>query len=164
MIRPATKHNIRARFFLLVEKSDECWQWKGGTGGKGTTQYGVFRVVLGAKHTTAHRISWEMENGKIGDKLVLDHLCSNTLCVNPSHLEPVTPTENRRRQSERKTHCVRGHGLEGENLYVDKRGRRSCRTCRNSYRQRMTIEQRDRARVLHTINQRALRERSRGCA
>ena len=32
-------------------------------------------------------------------------------------------------QNTNKTHCIRGHVLSGENLYVYKNGKRGCRTC-----------------------------------
>lgn len=28
-----------------------------------------------------------------------------------------------------KTHCVRGHPLDGPDIHIDKRGRRQCRAC-----------------------------------
>jgi hypothetical protein len=40
---------------------------------------------------------WEQVNGPIPEGLQLDHLCSVPSCVNPDHLEPVTPAENARR-------------------------------------------------------------------
>ena len=45
----------------------------------------------------AHRLAWEIVIGPIPDGLVLDHLCRRPVCVNPSHLEPVTDAENLRR-------------------------------------------------------------------
>lgn len=45
----------------------------------------------------AHRVMWERANGPIPDGLHLDHLCREPSCVNPAHLEPVTPAENARR-------------------------------------------------------------------
>ena len=86
----------------------------------------------------AHRVSYEMAKGKIPDGLQLDHLCRMTLCVNPSHLEPVTPKENIRRGETAevarltqlsKTHCPQGHPYSGENLYLKPNGRRECRQC-----------------------------------
>lgn len=38
----------------------------------------------------SHRRAWEAANGPVPDGLVLDHLCRNRWCCNPTHLEPVT--------------------------------------------------------------------------
>jgi hypothetical protein len=45
----------------------------------------------------AHRYVYETHKEAIPNGLELDHLCRNTLCVNPNHLEPVTHAENCRR-------------------------------------------------------------------
>jgi hypothetical protein len=45
----------------------------------------------------AHRVSFILTNGAIGDGLHLDHLCRVRHCVNPDHLEQVTTAENNRR-------------------------------------------------------------------
>lgn len=71
----------------------------------------------------------------IPDDLQLDHLCRNRLCVNPSHLEPVTCRENVLRGNGRcaanakKTHCPRGHAYAGANLLIGTKGERCCRKC-----------------------------------
>lgn len=58
-----------------------------------------------------------------------------TQCVNPIHLEAVTPYENNIGRSAsasainaRKTHCVHGHEFTPENTYVIS-GKRRCKTC-----------------------------------
>ncbi len=40
---------------------------------------------------------YERHVGPIPDGLDIDHLCLNTVCCNPTHLEPVTRDENSRR-------------------------------------------------------------------
>lgn len=88
---------IRERFWLRVEKTDTCWEWIGRTNEKG---YGLMQVKpSGCPHQTmtAHRLSYQLLVGPIPDGLTLDHLCRNTSCVNPEHLEPVTLEENVRR-------------------------------------------------------------------
>jgi hypothetical protein len=42
-------------------------------------------------------VYYEHHVGPIPDGLVIDHLCRVHNCVNPEHLEPVTPAENTRR-------------------------------------------------------------------
>ena len=109
-----------------------CWVWEGARSKKG---YGNFWTDA-KKSVRAHRWAWEQANGPIPDGLVIDHLCRHTSCVNPSHLEAVTPGENTLRgygptaMNARKTECVRGHSLSGDNLYVDPDGNRNCRACR----------------------------------
>ena len=81
-------------------RESPCWQWLGATvqnrGRSG--RYGV--IGLGGRRAglgLAHRIAYELEREKIPGGLVLDHLCRNSLCVNPWHLEAVTQKENVRR-------------------------------------------------------------------
>lgn len=57
-------------------------------------------------------------------------MCRNTLCVNPDHLEPVTPQENVDRRSAALTHCPTGHEYDAINTYHDPTGNKHCRTCK----------------------------------
>jgi hypothetical protein len=48
----------------------------------------------------AHRIAWALGNNKDNPfGMEVDHLCRNTRCVNPDHLEVVTKAENLRRSN-----------------------------------------------------------------
>lgn len=75
---------------------DGCWRWDGPRDPKG---YG--RSALNGTCMRAHRVMYFLRRGPVGANLHLDHLCNRTWCINPDHLEPVTPEENRRRQTER---------------------------------------------------------------
>lgn len=117
---------VVARFWMKVGRSGDCWEWSGAD----TTGYGHFRLP-GRRDVLAHRYAYEYLIGPIPGGLQLDHLCRNRRCVNPEHLEPVTQAENIRRAA--KTHCVHGHELAGDNLYIDeRRSSRECRTCRRA--------------------------------
>lgn len=72
-----------------------CWIWQLKRAAR--TGYGVVRV--GGRDLLAHRWEYERANGPIPEGLQLDHLCQVRECVNPDHLEPVTPKENTRRSA-----------------------------------------------------------------
>jgi hypothetical protein len=71
-----------------------CWIWSGPA----PRGYGIMNVGFGRRQERkAHVVFWEAINGPVPDGMELDHLCRNTLCVNPSHCEAVTHRENIRR-------------------------------------------------------------------
>lgn len=113
-----------------------CWEYQGAR--HVNTKHGIFGYTVQG-HTTTFRVhKWVYENtvGPVPDGLVLDHLCRNPPCCNPSHLEPVTQGENVLRgegiaaRNARKTHCHKGHEFTGGNFRVDTLGRRVCRVCK----------------------------------
>lgn len=112
---------------------NDCWLWQAWNNGRG---YGLIKV--NGKAVLAHRYSYELAYGPIGLGRVIDHLCRQPGCVNPSHLEAVTQKVNTERavgpvweRRRNQTHCVYGHELAGDNLYVRKDGKRACKTCKN---------------------------------
>jgi hypothetical protein len=81
-----------------------CWIWRRppSRGGYGRTYVSAHEAADGiARSRYAHVDFYERVAGPIPDGLVLDHLCGQTGCVNPRHLEPVTQKVNIRRKLER---------------------------------------------------------------
>jgi hypothetical protein len=117
---------------VQVDPSTGCWVWTAPSPGP----YG--QVSIKHRSHWAHRVAYELFVGPIPDGMHVDHLCRVPKCVNPGHLEAVTPKENNLRSRSpsaingRKTKCVRGHDLtDPSNLRVDEStGERICRTCR----------------------------------
>ena len=125
----------RATVQQALEAGD-CSLWPGGL----LQGYGIiWNFQSTGKRKKAHVAAWEQINGPVPEGRVLDHVCRKRSCVNPLHLDLVTPTVNTLRgngptaQNARKTHCNKGHPLEGENLMVDYRGRRKCKRCQRDH-------------------------------
>lgn len=120
------------RFWAKVDRTGEHWLWTGCV----VRRYGQFG------RTRAHRYAYELLVGPIPPGYQLDHLCRTPLCVRPDHLEPVTPRENTLRgngptaRHARKTHCIRGHALVGDNVYhtPHRPNGRECWTCKRMLR------------------------------
>lgn len=113
---------------IEVQSGTRCWLWIANV--KPTTGYASFQVD--GKNVNAHRWIYKRLVGPVPDGLYMDHLCRVRHCVNPWHMEPVTPLENVHRGDARpRTHCPEGHPYAGDNLYVHK-GARHCITCRRS--------------------------------
>lgn len=118
---------------IKVNPQSGCWEW---TGAKQWGGYGI--IVWEDRSRLAHRIIFQLLVSGIPSDLHCDHLCRVRHCVNPAHIEIVTNKVNVLRgkgapaQNARKTHCSLGHPLSGENLYLDSKGGRECKTCRNA--------------------------------
>ncbi len=121
-----------------------CWTWTGPVDAEG---YG--RIFIYGHYHRAHRWTYEKLVAEIPEGLVLDHLCRNTSCVNPWHLEPVTVRVNSRRapfaqncraNSDR---CRHGHPWNEANTYISPSGKWDCRACirrrANKYRTRKQV-------------------------
>lgn len=136
--RPAPKRKPTLRDRLLskaiINWQTGCWEWSGL---KMPSGYG--QISENGIHRIAHRVAYELIEGPIPDGLQLDHLCRVRHCMNPAHLEPVTPRVNVLRSTSFsaanavKTHCPAGHEYTPENTYQRRdRNGRLCRPCRQA--------------------------------
>jgi hypothetical protein len=128
----ASSPTIEHRFFAKVqcEPMTGCWLWTGAISGSG---YSVFKDSGIDK--SGHRFAYEYFKADVPAGLVLDHSCDTPSCVNPDHLKACTQRENVLRSAglaainARKTHCVRGHELNEQNLRASNPGIRACKEC-----------------------------------
>lgn len=135
-----------ARFWSKVDKNGPvpsyrpalgpCWIWTAAINKR--SGYGYFAVgglYAVNRNRGAHRYSYELAKGRIPRGLEIDHLCRVRHCVNPAHLEAVTPQENRRRAARalwelRDNKCANGHEMTPENTLI------ICATCTNEHDRR----------------------------
>lgn len=99
-LNPDPRERIAGRSTL---SDSGCWEWQRVRDRDG---YGI--THFGGKRVRAHRLSYEAHIGPIPAGLTIDHLCRNTCCVNPLHLEAVTNEENVRRARESRAFEQRG--------------------------------------------------------
>lgn len=139
---PRVQVNALEKFWSKVDQNGpvpqhnpslgNCWIWTGYVLPNG---YVMFRPPNENKEG-AHRWIYKQLVGEIPTGFEIDHICRNTRCVRWSHLEAVTPEENKRRVrglyhgwNAKKTHCKYGHEFNEENTRVRRNGDRICRTC-----------------------------------
>lgn len=128
-----------------------CWEWQAYCGPNG---YGQFR--WDGRGLYAHIFGYELGHGRVPNGMEVDHLCRNTICCNPDHLEAVTHRENQRRSPLNicfnptlrgprppRTHCFRGHSLADGNLGP----RGVCKICNRARARKW--DQQHKAKQLH---------------
>ncbi|WP_224094945.1 hypothetical protein [Arthrobacter sp. StoSoilB13] len=76
-----------------------CWPWTGRINkvvvsltGEVRPGYGV--ISIDNHEWLAHRYSYGLFIGGHGNRLTLDHVCRNSLCVRPDHMVPMTSRRN----------------------------------------------------------------------
>lgn len=144
---------VRARILSSIQEVDGCWEWQKSLSVRG----GYAQIMLSIEPKkpqlfSGHRASWLAFRGDLAPGLHIDHLCRNHRCVNPEHLEPVTPAENALRGEVARegikattpvNYCRHGHRMTGDNLYEFKNygvPRVICNACRLASRERYRLK------------------------
>ncbi len=132
------------RFWEKVEKPDNnelCWFWRGAINADG---YGHFRINKLDKKTMlkAHRVSYALmvEEPSLG--MHLHHLCDHRDCVNPNHIEQLSPRDHvdiSTNMGNRREYCPNGHEMTDENTYVLASKGRRCIQCMDDHRRKYNI-------------------------
>lgn len=124
-----------------IVRPNGCWEWV-----RAIQSQGYGSVGYQGRTFLAHRLSYMLAVGPIPAEHDLHHKCNNRRCINPKHLQPLKRVAHFRlsdspfSRNAFKTHCAKGHALEGTNLFIDTRGRRQCRECTNAMQRRRRAE------------------------
>lgn len=65
-----------------------CWEWNGRSSG------GYPLIRIGKRHVQVHRLALEAKHQAPLGSQAAHHMCANSRCVNPEHLQPVTHRDN----------------------------------------------------------------------
>jgi hypothetical protein len=150
----------RIEKLICPEPMSGCWLWAGTH--TGWSAYGSVR--WNGRMRVAHRVIYELLRGEIAPGLELDHACNVRFCVNPDHLQPVTPAENVARMVLRRKACRNGHVYSGTSFRLEATPsggtRRVCRVCAARNMARFTAREGYRERRREYVRARAQAKRS----
>ena len=82
-----------------------CWEWP-------VTKGGYAKVKWSNRSIGLHRLALEVKYGKPLGSQHAHHICANTKCVNPDHLQPVTERDNTAEMMARNSYLSRIKELE----------------------------------------------------
>ena len=163
-LRKGLQAHFLAKLLLAASEPRDCvlWDRRLDVGG-----YGV--VNLGGKTRKAHRLAWEILRGEVPAGLVLNHKkgdgCVGPRCINPRHLEAVTPQVNATKDSvspaainASKTTCPEGHPLMPP---TGKRKGRWCPICARTKSKSWRSRNRDKVRKSARRRSRTVADRER---
>lgn len=88
---------------ITIDGATQCWIWNGSVNQWG---YGRTKTPL-SKERAAHRLSFVLHNGQIGNGLLVLHKCDTPRCCNPQHLFLGTNTDNMRDMAAKGRHSGR---------------------------------------------------------
>jgi len=106
------------------EPNSGCWLWTGDT------QRGYPRICVSLVSFRVHRWVYENTAGRIPRGHVVHHKCGVKCCVNPDHLEAMSPRDHMGMHNTVDGRCKRGHPFTEENTFRRSDGRRTCLTCK----------------------------------
>lgn len=120
---------------IQVDEQTGCWLWQ-----RSKSKDGYGWASLNNKTYQAHRLVYQLLRATPEPGRVIDHLCRCRHCVNPYHLELVTPAENLRRSPLAAAGQKRCLKCGGEFSIIGRaKPQRRCLACakarRNAYRQ-----------------------------
>ena len=118
---------ITERIIEPFDPHNDCWEFDAPKSVRASkTNYP--KMEVNGKLESVHRLVHELFIGPIPEEYVVDHKCSNKMCVRPDHLEAITDHENAGQFHRNKTHCKKGHPYTEKNMYRT-RGERRCKIC-----------------------------------
>lgn len=103
---------IAALYLRSTVNPEGCWEWQGALkqSTKSKSPYPVQR--WSGKVHQVHRLALEAKHGLPLGTQQAHHVCANTICVNPEHLQPATHVENIAEMKARKSYEDRIKELE----------------------------------------------------
>lgn len=138
LIRIFSKIQVSAQRFY---KESPCWEWTASTSRSKSKHLRYGKITYKNRHISAHRLifAWLVHPLPAGSKDgECDHLCRNTLCVNPIHIEFVSHKINMNRGTASaacvqlklsRTHCKNGHLYTSDTVRYTPAGTRRCLLC-----------------------------------
>ena len=92
-LRKAYEANDHKGMLKAIEKrvsitKNGCWEWNR------LDSDGYARITIGDKNIALHRLVLEAKHEAPLGSQAAHHICANTKCVNPEHLQPVTHRDN----------------------------------------------------------------------